>query len=490
MFYTQRGVVKSSMKNISESNLIFPRDDIPPCFDSSGLYEMVKLIEEKKLKYEFKYNYKVEETGKIKQFITEKDKLVDTKKATEPITLYVSKNDGNSRKLSIPNPSSSVPLHLYVTENIEAILKEENDDEENYRSSSKYYYDDMCITASDIYGEEGYIDTAFIQQKYYQEHIHNQYEISNGKYYRLFIDISDFYNSIYTHQISSNLKKSENKLIFDNLDVLMRSMNGNETKGILIGPYTCGLFAELIFSKIDREIKELFAGTNISYVRYVDDMSFYSDKLEELQGSFRYEVEKIISKYKLILNSTKTNIREFPYLPTTKITSVKIEDSIKKMVNDKDSSDFDLMEEMMGLINEYNTEDTRHIKHILSIYLTNIKDGKINLKKWPETNITILLDYLFNLVLKRDVYTKKAIPLIVEILAKVNRINREELVTKWLKKRELQNSNVKEIVDIWLMYVINLFNLTSDKITNYAISLIDTSELGAILVIDYLVKIL
>ncbi|UKI27162.1 MAG: hypothetical protein L6V91_00270 [Bacilli bacterium] len=54
-----------------------------------------------------------------------------------------------------------------------------------------------------------------------------------------------------------------------------RTLNRNETKGIVIGPYTSSLLSEIIISKVDRNIIQKCKEKDISFVRFCDDYDFF-----------------------------------------------------------------------------------------------------------------------------------------------------------------------------------------------------------------------
>jgi hypothetical protein len=106
---------------------------------------------------------------------------------------------------------------------------------------------------------------------------------------KLNIDIANCFDSIYTHSVSwalvgkANAKKILNRAqgmspdlitlykIGDKIDEATRKLNGDQTNGILTGPYSSYLFAEIILAEIDRILDE----NDFKFTRYVDDYGFY-----------------------------------------------------------------------------------------------------------------------------------------------------------------------------------------------------------------------
>lgn len=149
------------------------------------------------------------------------------------------------------------------------------------------------------------------------------------------LDISKCFDSIYTHSITWALKtkayskanarvKNSFGSIFDRV---MQACNYNETAGIVIGPETSRIFAEVIFQEIDQTIERCLTLAGFvygeSYVikRYVDDIFIFTTN--ELDSS---KISKIVAvcfkEYKLNLNTSKTLKAARPFV-TQKTKSLR-----------------------------------------------------------------------------------------------------------------------------------------------------------------------
>lgn len=150
------------------------------------------------------------------------------------------------------------------------------------------------------------------------------------------LDVSKCFDSIYTESINwSNQEKDFSK---NNSDVkntfgsvfnrLMKTSNHNDSSGILIGPEVSRVFAEIIFQKIDSDIKKSLqaggfeAGEHYEIRRYVDDIYVFSRSDHEAL-KVHEAVDKNIKKYKLSLNKSKTVKVRRPFV--TKKTQVMLE---------------------------------------------------------------------------------------------------------------------------------------------------------------------
>lgn len=137
---------------------------------------------------------------------------------------------------------------------------------------------------------------------------------SFGKRYQVKADISNCFNSVYSHAIAWGLvgfehaKANRNpNLWFNALDKYQRKCKRNETQGIPIGSATSNISLEIILGKIDEGLRT--AGYH--FHRYVDDYSCYCQTSEQAH-QFLLLLGKLLSQYKLSLNIQKTQIIEQP----------------------------------------------------------------------------------------------------------------------------------------------------------------------------------
>ena len=163
------------------------------------------------------------------------------------------------------------------------------------------------------------------------------------------LDISRCFDSIYTHSITWALKTkthskktTSSKTTFGNIfDTLMQSSNFNETNGIIIGPETSRIFAEIIFQQIDCNIENdakkagYIYGVHYELKRYVDDMFIFglSDKINE---DLYQIIENRFHEYKLFLNKNKTKKTKHPFItPLSKAileTKVTLSNFTKRII--------------------------------------------------------------------------------------------------------------------------------------------------------------
>ena len=457
-------------------NFVFPSKYLPNCFSNDELLKFLSYLEEEYSNSIDMIKDNFECDGEVIQRLNgPKNGIYNTNKGSEPINFNISKPNGGNRTLSVCNPLFLIPLHEYILENSSKILLEQVTPNNIFYGSSHFYKEEGGVLVKWVYDD---IEFESYQGSYYQNdyktNMVNKLKISNGMFYCLNIDISNFYNSIYTHSISWECSK-ELKPVFNNLDLLTRTLNQNETKGIVIGPYTSSLFSELLLSKIDKKLIELFAEKKVYYDRYCDDYSIYSDSKEELEQII-YETEELLLHFKLELNMSKTKIEEFPYSDE----KYQIGYAVKRIKSCmmEDISD---VEKVECIINEIGT--ALKIRYNLANHLLQeIYQADINLT--DEEAIKVLLDFLINLMFKNDLTSKFAVNLLVKIQSKTN-FDLSLLIDDWIDKRKKLSKLVKEIADIWLMYLINKYSLNTYKIEEYMLDTLGKNIMIDILILEY-----
>lgn len=150
------------------------------------------------------------------------------------------------------------------------------------------------------------------------------------KYKHLYLmDVSDCFNSVYTHSLAwavkslPYMKSPENRgadTFGQEFDSFIRKANSSETNGIVIGPEFSRIFAEIIFQAIDidseREILSEFClkrGVHYEIRRYVDDVFVFGDS-KRTADHVALCYGKCLGRYKLSFNNSKTQKYERPFV--------------------------------------------------------------------------------------------------------------------------------------------------------------------------------
>ena len=241
-------------------------------------------------------------------------------KSTNPMTLSTYKSDLSRRVLSVPNPEAFLYLVSLMADNWNQLL--EFSKSENSLSPITYIssYDDTeieCLNSENLREH-------FREKSDYIEGIKNCIRVALGYKYCLKVDISNCYNSIYTHSIAwaicgkaeakkYHVKEEPKTLkpiyeLADKLDKRTRALKNNETNGIVVGPFTSRIFSEIILARIDKNLYQ----KGFCFRRYVDDYKFYFRTEAQAQESLSV-IEKVLNEYNLNLNTAKTEITKFPF---------------------------------------------------------------------------------------------------------------------------------------------------------------------------------
>ena len=240
---------------------------------------------------------------------------------TSPTTLSTYKNDISRRVLSVPNPLAFLRTVKYIKDNWERV--------KGYSKSANSLSPITFITSYDASIDEELINCESIREDYraksdFIQGLHECIRVSLGYKYRLCLDISNCYNSIYTHSITWAIcGKNDAKQYFRTnepaelkedyeigncLDALIRYQKNNETNGIIVGPFTSRIASEVILARIDKDLRD----KGYIFKRYVDDFKFYFRTEAEAISSLPI-IESVLNEYNLSLNTSKTEIKKYPY---------------------------------------------------------------------------------------------------------------------------------------------------------------------------------
>lgn len=260
--------------------------------------------------------------GKIDEIIPLLPKI--TKKVIKPISspsiISIYKNDVARRVISLPNPETFLNVVKHMADNWEMLVK--TTESTNSLSPIIFiheYQDGFC----EFLNSSNYRDAKRTKSDFAKSS-KSRIITSLGCKYQLKLDISNCYNSIYTHSISwAVCEKKLAKKYFrdkspsslkmkyefsDRLDELTRYQKNNETNGIVVGPFTSRIVSEIILARIDCILRE----KSFLFKRYVDDYRFYFTTEAQAQESV-IVIERILNEYNLNINTMKTEITKFPY---------------------------------------------------------------------------------------------------------------------------------------------------------------------------------
>jgi hypothetical protein len=141
--------------------------------------------------------------------------------------------------------------------------------------------------------------------------------ISSKFDYILRTDIARFYPSIYTHSLpwalhgkhwcKANLHSNLKGSLGDQIDVLLRKCQDNQTIGIPIGPDTSRIAGEIIGAGIDNQLQKELKLTDLRAYRYIDDFYIGFNQNSECEQAI-HVILKVLLSFELDINSDKTSI--------------------------------------------------------------------------------------------------------------------------------------------------------------------------------------
>ncbi len=308
-------VIKAMKKISLEEQLIkygYFSEEMPDCFSSEDLYNEYETLKHYAKKGEW----------------------------SECCTYTIAKKNHARRVMKIPNPEQQVMLIDYLMNNKKAIGDFINKSKNTQSNPFQVYnYEDTDIAILDI----PRLKNSFRLPSSYVDGILEKIRASMGYKYKLKLDLSNFYDSIYTHTLEWVTKgretakkelRSQNKTkdLGKDLDKFVRKTNSNETSGIPTGPFTSRIISEFLLVKIDTELSK----QGYKFKRYVDDYEFYFKSEDEIINK-KEMLNQIFHNYRLQINEQKTEIIKYPYnnnVGINKIYSYYLK-KLRTEVNDK-----------------------------------------------------------------------------------------------------------------------------------------------------------
>lgn len=308
--------------------------ELPIIYTNKGLYNYLKNNLDKWESVDFSNTYDTEKNIR----------------PTVPTIFQIRKNDFENRNISIMHPYSQIVctkfiesysntlLDFFTNNSIFSIRSPISiNDAYNPSKENRFEKEIEAILNSDINTDdlfnEVYIRTFFTLSKFPKiTDFFRSYKIKDLElkyHFMKRIDIKACFDSVYTHSIdwaylgdkyiAKDLLNTKTQRFSSLFDKVTQSMNYNETNSILIGPEYSRLVAELILTRVDRNVflslKQMDLRYKIDFeiIRFVDDyFVFYNNPSHG--DCIQSIIAGKLSDFKFNLNENKLLFEQRPFM--------------------------------------------------------------------------------------------------------------------------------------------------------------------------------
>ena len=296
-------------------------------------------------------------------------------------------------------------------------------------------------------------------------------EAQGSKLYTVKIDIESFFPNVYTHYLGKIKDKKPFNTIpnvnyyFEFLDYYNMKTNNNQTKGIAAGVFSSTLSAELLMLCVDHEINQVI-GDDIEYLRYVDDMTFFCDSLEEISSKLPL-IQRVLNKYRLRINNNKTeNKLSIDNKAYVDMQMLKDKFSYLNRSNNPSTLDKDVFYNIKGYISRARESERRsEIKAFLTMLKTaiNRKDLLFNPSD-PIRYEKYITDLMIQLAQVDPTYASRCYRIIEAIINQTESDEMREVILNEVKSKSVWiNKNFHDsLVQVWHYYLLAMYDETYD----------------------------
>lgn len=411
---------------------------------------------------------------------------------SEPISFYDFKKNGSFREIQIPNLIYYLAFMYNSIVSLENVFNKIYVQDNKFTSYSNSYvvfnneftihnnYDDS--EEEIICGEFAPRNNKTVSQLTSEEKAERYLEKMSSKQYVLKLDIESFFPNIYTHFLSSIKDMAPYDMLIDKkeyfifLDKYYMKVGSNQTKGIMSGCFASSIGAELLMLCVDYEISNYIEELDVGYIRYVDDFTFFSDSKELLINITNY-VQKVLNKYKLRINHSKTKISEnVIFIDSLDFNTIDHDFCLIKNIWNN-YNDFIQLKKLFK--NYIVSNKISELKVILSRIAREIKDNKIVFESISlNQNVKHVINYLLQLVFYHSYIAVNCYRILYELLNyyQSHGMDTSELI-KYIEKKNIQVNErySNTLIQIWHYYLLNNFG-NIRNIPSYYYSLIDQAK--------------
>ncbi len=382
----------------------------------------------------------------------------------EPIVYYTFKKNQSLREMQIPNLIhylSFIYNSLWVFDNLfEKLYLDESYSDYVNNSNSYIVFGEEFNIISDYDDAEDIELGVFVSKnnkiqgnRVMGANMHRYELISSTYRYGLKIDIESFFPNVYTHYLEKikalqpykSMENVDEYFIF--LDKYHQRINNNQTKGIPAGTFSAHVAAELLMLAIDEKIKKEALTEDVGYIRYVDDLTFFSDSKEKLQNVL-FKVQKILNYFRLRINVNKNELfNNARKIQNTDLIEIEYRFPWLRSEYDEELTVHRLQHLQNYITSLFETNNLSQIKVILTLLRKKIESATLDLLG----NEQRMMNYCQLLVLENGSLASHGYKIIDLIL---QQIDNGEHIQYMQKKATLIDGEYEDtLIQIWHYFV-------------------------------------
>lgn len=313
--------------------------------------------------------------------------------------------------------------------------------------------------------------------KFFQESKLHKYRVESTYPYVLQVDLSKYFENIYTHQLANvnvatfQLSRSENSGItlqkyLEWLDQFNQKVNDDHTKGIIQGPISSKVSAEIFQLSLDNIISNQLSsmGIDVAFTRYVDDYRFFGKTSTDLELA-KNMLFKVFRRHELSINESKLKL--FKGFEVQKQANDKEYPELGQIIRGHQRITFDF-DEYQILHEDISTMLQDNDLSTLKSVLTNLTNKTIrsDIRFKNEQIVLSLLEFLIKLAYVIPLICMQTYKLINEIIKSVTPAIRHECWNRLFSEFEYIRENYADTdFEIWYFYVLSHAGVSTETST-------------------------
>lgn len=338
-----------------------------------------------------------------------------------------------------------------------AMLYDPSDDEED------------SAAVAEAAGFIGYEQT----NSFFKESKLHKYRIESTYPFVLQIDLSKYFENIYTHLLaqidvasfhfsSQNAETALQKYL-NWLDEFNQKINDNHTKGMIQGPISSKVSAEIFQLSLDQKIAAELSRTNldVNFTRYVDDYRFFGRTITDLE-IVKNMLIKLFRSHELSFNETKVKL--FKGFEMQKQAHFENYPSINSILRGgrRSSFKFDQYQLIHDLVVQMiDTSDVPTLKAVLTFLKNKVKQGQIRFSN--DQIVLSLLEFLIKVAYVLPIICMQTYKLIFEILSSVKSQIRHQCWTRLFSEFDYVTENFADSdLEVWYFYVLSKAGVSAE----------------------------